>query len=501
MSPPGRPKGEYRSAQHEGSPMSPPGRPKGEYRSAQHEGSPMSPAAAAGTVAVVGGGWAGCAAAVTLAQAGRRVTLFEQATTLGGRARRVAFDGATVDNGQHLLIGAYRQTLDLIAIVHGADSAAALLHRLPLTLAPFGMAARDAIALRARRAPAPLHLAAGIASARGLSWRERFALVGGFRRLARAGFRCPPRETVAECFAGSPARAMNGLWSPLCLAALNTPPERASAQVFANVLRETFATGAAASDFLIPATDLSALFPDAAARYVAAHGGEMRTGITVRRVIAATTGVAVQTNRGEEHFASAIVAVGPHQLAALAGPAAEAAGGDDERAPWRAALAQVSAFAYESITTAWLAYPATVWLPAPIARLDDAPGQWVFDRSCALDASRPTGAQSLLAVVISAGGPHDALDHHALAAQLDAQLRRLAPALPPLRWARVIAERRATYACTPALARPSAGRIAPGLYVAGDYTVADLPPTLEAATRSGVATARAVLTDLAAGRR
>ena len=458
----------------------------------------MSAEALAGTVAVVGGGWAGCAAAVTLAQAGRRVTLFEQAPTLGGRARRVAFDAATVDNGQHLLIGAYRQTLDLIAIVHGADRAAALLHRLPLTLAPFGTAAHNAISLRARRAPAPLHLAAGIAAARGLSWGERLALVSGFHRLARAGFRCPPRETVAECFAASPARAMNGVWSPLCLAALNTPPERASAQVFANVLRETFTTRAAASDFLIPATDLSALFPDAAARYVAANRGEMRTGITVRRVIAAAPGVAVQTNRGEERYASAIVAVGPHQLAATVGPASGAAGGDDAGAPWRAALAQVSAFAYESITTAWLAYPATVRLPAPIARLDDAPGQWVFDRSRALDASRSGGAQSLLAVVISAGGPHDGLGQHALAARLDAQLRRLAPALPALLWARVIAERRATYACTPALARPPAGRVAPGLYVAGDYTIADLPPTLEAATRSGVAAARAVDAALAA---
>ena len=66
-------------------------------------------------VAVVGGGWAGCAAAVTLAEAGVRVTLFEQAKTLGGRARRVALDGIALDNGQHLLIGAYRQTLALMA--------------------------------------------------------------------------------------------------------------------------------------------------------------------------------------------------------------------------------------------------------------------------------------------------------------------------------------------------------------------------------------------------
>jgi squalene-associated FAD-dependent desaturase len=459
----------------------------------------MSAGAGADTVAVVGGGWAGCAAAVTLVQAGRRVTLFEQAPTLGGRARRVAFDAATVDNGQHLLIGAYGQALALIATVHGAERTGTLLRRLPLTLAPFGTVPRAAIALRAWRAPAPLNLAAGIVAARGLAWRDRLALVRGFRRLAHAGFRCPPLQTVAECFADTPRAAMNGVWSPLCLAALNTPPERASAQVFANVLRETFAARAAASDFLLPATDLSALFPDAAGRYIEANGGEARTGTTVRRVAPGATGVAVQTNRGEERFASAIVAVGPHQLAATVGPASEAPGGDHANAPWRAALAQVSAFAYESITTAYLAYPMTVPLPAPIARLDDDPGQWVFDRSRALDASRAGGARSLLAVVISANGPHDRLDQQALAAQLDAQLRRLAPALPALAWSRVIAERRATYACTPALARPAAGRIAPGLYVAGDYTVTELPPTLEAATRSGVAAARAVDADLAAG--
>ncbi len=455
----------------------------------------MTAPAAAGSVAIVGGGWAGCAAAVTLAQAGRPVTLFEQAATLGGRARRVAVGGANVDNGQHLLIGAYRQTLDLIAAVHGAGRAGALLHRLPLTLAPFGSTPRGSVAMRAWRAPAPLHLAAGIAAARGLSVRERIALVGAFRRLARAGFRTPPLQTVAQCFAGTPARAMDGLWSPLCLAALNTAPERASAQVFANVLREAFAGNAAASDFLIPATDLSALFPDAAARFVAARGGEMRSGTAVRGLRHSSTGVTLHTNRGEEHFGSVIVAVGPHQLAALVGDAADdrAAG-----APWADALQQVRAFAYESITTAWLAYPAPVPLPAPISRLDDAPGQWVFERSGALAGGDPRGARSLLAVVISAGGAHDALDHATLAAQIDAQLRRLAPALPPLAWARVIAERRATYACTPALPRPAAGRIAPGLHLAGDYTAGPLPPTLEAATRSGVGAARAVLADMPA---
>jgi monoamine oxidase len=67
-------------------------------------------------------------------------------------------------------------------------------------------------------------------------------------------------------------------------------------------------------------------------------------------------------------------------------------------------------------------------------------------------------------------------------------------------WTRVIAERRATYACTPGLARPVAGRLAPGIYLAGDYTDAKFPATLEAAVRSGHTAADALLAGLA-GRR
>jgi hypothetical protein len=100
-----------------------------------------------------------------------------------------------------------------------------------------------------------------------------------------------------------------------------------------------------------------------------------------------------------------------------------------------------------------------------------------------------------LAVVISGNGPHDALDHADLAGSIDAQLRRLVPQMSPLLWSRVIAERRATYACTPGLRRPTHGRVATGLYLAGDYTDADFPATLEAATRSGVAAAAALLGD------
>ncbi len=440
-------------------------------------------------VAVVGGGWAGCAAAVTLAAAGIPVTLLEQAPVLGGRARRVMHADVALDNGQHLLVGAYRQTLALMAQVHGADGVARLFHRVPLSLCPFGAAQPDAVALAAWNAPAPLHLALGVLSARGLRWKERVALIADFRRLARGNFRCPDDQSVAQCFVRTPERASAAIWRPLCLAALNTPPERASARIFANILRETFTGAAHNSDLLVPAVDLSTCFPEAAARFVANRGGTVRTGVRVRCIAHRGGGVGLDVSAGAEAFGDVVVAVGPHQLA-------DALGIDTARDPvWQATLAQVKAFTWESITSVYLGVAGPVRFALPVLRLDDLPGQWAFDRTGALGGRAVRGARSLVAVVISAGGPHDALDHATLAAQVEAQLSRLAPDLPAVLWSRVFAERRATYACTPSLPRPGHGRIAPRFYLAGDYTDTEFPATLEAACRSGVAAARALIAD------
>ena len=448
---------------------------------------------AAAHVVVVGGGWSGCAAAVTLARAGIIVTVLEQARVLGGRARRVVQDGAALDNGQHLLVGANRQTLDLIAEVHGERKADALFSRIPLTLRPFGDAPSGTVALSAWPLPAPLHLAGAMLAARGLTWRERVALLTGFRRLAQANFRVPKGMTVSQCFAGTPLHAMEAVWEPLCIAALNTPPEAASAQHFVNVLRETFGGGARASDMLVPAADLSALFPDAAARFVGARGGSVRTGITVRGIARVGERIEVNTGADAESFDAAVVAVGPHQLATMLGTASE-------DPAWRAPLAAVAAFSYESITTIYLAHAEPLRLPLPVMRLDDAPGQWIFDRNAAARGALPGGARGLVAVVISTSGPHDALDQATLVSEVDAQLQRRHRTLAPLAWSRVIAERRATYACTPELARPAAGRVDHGVYLAGDYTDPDYPATLEAATCSGVRAAVALLQDRAGTR-
>jgi hydroxysqualene dehydroxylase len=449
-------------------------------------------------VAVIGGGWAGCAAAVTLADAGVRVELFETAPALGGRARRVVRAGLPLDNGQHLLLGAYERTLALLERLHGEAGARAVLTRGPLAIVPLDATQPEALTLVRGGAEGALGLLTGLLSARGLSWGERIANIAWMRKLKRTGFVRPPYETVAQMLAPLPLRVAQGLWEPLCLAALNTPTAAASAQLFANVLKAAFAGRADASDFLLPATDLTALLPEAAARFVADRGGTIRTSAPARIVRSTRGATTVLTGTSLHEASAAIVAVGPHQIAGAFAPEAVNA-----LPVLRTLQATLGTLAYEPIFTVWLGYGETLPLPMVIARLDDAPGQWVVDRPDVLaqaqsDPGRPELRQ-LLAVILSAHGPHEALDHGILARDIDAQLRRLQPDRPPCLWFQVIAEKRATYACTPGRARPAGTRLVEGVYLAGDYMNGDFPATLEAAVRSGVDAATAVLEDFRAG--
>ena len=427
--------------------------------------------------AIIGAGWAGCAAAVTLSRLGHRVTVFESAALAGGRARRVNRAGLAIDNGQHLLLGAYVQTRNVMAVVNGGDGEADVT-RMSLAIAPLSADA-NALQLRARAFHAPFGLLAALLFAQGLSLRDRLGVVAWFQRLMRRDFRCEAGATVAQLLAEGPPAA-HALWAPLCLAALNTPIERASAQVFANVLRAAFAADTGSSDFVLPATDLTSLFPDAALRFVEANDGRvaLRTRAQVRDVH--RDGVTIDEGSRIERFDSAIVAVGPHQV-------------DDVLPPHRvfaAARAASVALAYEPIATVWLGYADRVPMKGRIARLDDTPGQWVIDRpdivaKASPDSSRPPLAQ-LVAVVISASGPHDTLLPAELAVACDRQLRRLQPSWPALSWAQAIIEKRATYACTPDRPAPPPALVHPRVAIAGDWMDSEFPATIEAAVRTGV---------------
>jgi squalene-associated FAD-dependent desaturase len=420
-------------------------------------------------VAVVGAGWAGLAAAATLAERGLPVTVFEASRSLGGRARRVTLDGVDLDNGQHILIGAYGETLRLMRLV-GADPERLLL-RLPLELRY-----ASGFRLRAPRLPAPLHLLAGLFLASGLTGAERLAAARFVAGLRRSGFALPADESVGQLLAryGQTGALRDRLWVPLCVSALNTPPERASARAFANVLRDTLGGDRAASDLLLPKADLGAIFPAPAAAFVAARGGEIRFGAAVRGIARDEAGLRLDVDPAP--FGQVILACPPQVAPALLESLPELAG----------LAATIAAIEHEPIYTCYLQYPDATSLPFPMLGFSGGLAQWAFDRGTL------SGHRGLIAVVLSASGEHEALTHAELAAAIHAELAAELPGLPPPRWHRVIAERRATFSCRPGLGRPGNATPLPGLVLAGDYTASDYPATLEAAIRSGVAAANLV---------
>jgi squalene-associated FAD-dependent desaturase len=391
------------------------------------------------------------AAAVTLAARGAAVTVFESGPVPGGRARRVTTGGRTLDNGQHILVGAYATLFSLMRTV-GVPQDAVL--RVPLELRY-----ADGFRLRALFLPAPFGLLGGLLAARGLPWRERFDAVRFMLAMRRQRFRLAADCSVRQLLERHAQQGRIGhyLWKPLCISALNTPPELASANVFLAVLRDTLAGESEASDLVLPRVDLSRLFPEPAAQWLRARGADVRCEAPVRDLDALRA-----------QFDAVILAVGPHQLKALA-------------------PALVAEFDYQPITTCYLQYAEKVRLPFPMLGLADGLVQWVFDRGAL------TGAQGLLAAVISAQGEHQAMTQDALAQRCHAELAAALPGLPAPQWSRVIAEKRATIAVGAGLARPRQETGLPGVWLAGDYTDPEYPPTLEAAARSGVRAAQLAL--------
>jgi len=398
-------------------------------------------------VAIVGAGYAGMAAAVTLATRDVPVTVFESGPVPGGRARRVISQGNELDNGQHILVGAYTELFRLMRTV-GVPADALL--RLPFEIRYAGE-----FRLRSLWLPPPLGLLFGLLVSRGTPFRERWGAVRFMAAMRKTAFRMNPDLSVKELLELNLQGGKIGhyLWRPLCVSALNTPPEQASANIFLAALRDSLGGESDASDLLLPRVDLSKLFPEPAVEFVNRNGGEVR----LRSPIESISSL-------KESFSSIIVAVGPHQLKSLL-----------PDIPFE--------YTYQPIYTCYLQYPEQVGLPFPMLGLADGLVQWVFDRGTLL------GEKGRLACVISAQGDHQQMSMDEVAGRCQQELK-MALGLPAPQWSRVIAEKRATITCSVGLKRPSIENS--GVLLAGDYTDPEYPPTLEAAVRSGVRAARAI---------
>ncbi|HYA65540.1 MAG TPA: FAD-dependent oxidoreductase, partial [Burkholderiaceae bacterium] len=184
---------------------------------------------------VIGAGWSGLSCAVQLVHQGSKPIVLEAAPQIGGRARMVELDLAgkrfQVDNGQHLLLGAYRDTLALMQTVGVEPSSV-------FSQSSFAISYPDGWHLGATRLPAPWHLAAGIARAGTIRWSHRWALARWVRQQRRRHWSVTSDMPAVDLFTNHPAEISRRLWRPLCLAALNVGLDQASARVFLNVLRD-----------------------------------------------------------------------------------------------------------------------------------------------------------------------------------------------------------------------------------------------------------------------
>ncbi|HET9821996.1 MAG TPA: hydroxysqualene dehydroxylase HpnE [Burkholderiaceae bacterium] len=418
-------------------------------------------------IAVVGAGWSGLAAAVRATAAGARVTLFEMARAPGGRARTATHgDHAALDNGQHILIGAYRDTLQLMREV-GIEPDAVLLRR-PLSLV-------DAAGHGLRLPPGHAGLAFVRAVWRHPSWSlpQRCALLHTAARWRWRGFRAPTHLSVAALTSHLPEPIRRQLIAPLCMAALNTPPELASAEVFLRVVGDGLLSEAGGSDILLPRRPLSELFPAPALDWLRCHGANVRLTTRVESLERAAAGRWLCNGEPFDDVVLACTATEAARLASTISPA------------WSA---QTGSFHYEPIVTVYLRGRGPAWQDAMVA-LDDAdaaPAQFAFDLGAG-DASR----QGVAAFVVSAASAWVTRGLQEVAETVLAQARS---AFPRHDWTllRAIAERRATFLCSPGLQRPTA-HIAGGLWAAGDYVEGPYPATLEGAVRSGAAAARHAL--------
>lgn len=449
-------------------------------------------------VLIVGAGWAGLAAAIELCRAGVAVHLVEAAPQAGGRARRLLLPWGNegqeiaVDNGQHLLLGAYRETLALIDFLGGRG-----LRRLPMQwrdAAGFAIERRShAVSGQSEQEMGlqigeSLSLFKAVLKAKKLPLSDRGRLIRTMVQAKLSGWRTPLGvRTVAEWYerTGQPAMLVRQFWDPLVLSAMNTPPESACAITFLRILRDALGKEPSASDFILPERDLGELFVDPAMAYLQSQQARISLRTPVREIRQSPTGrgyiARVQDpERGETVLQAAQVI--------LATPPAVAARLLSGILPENL-LAPLSAFAYRSISSAYAGWRAeradlpASW-PTIFSLFDEthgaAPAHWFFDRG--VQAGWRIGA-----MVISDSGMAQAMGEQQLESALLAQLSRTL-GLPKPEKITLVHDKRATFACTPDRPRVAPALLMqhlPGLALAGDYAYGPYPATLEGAVRSG----------------
>ncbi|HJU44571.1 MAG TPA: hydroxysqualene dehydroxylase HpnE [Vicinamibacterales bacterium] len=424
---------------------------------------------------IIGGGFAGFSAATALADRGARVLLVEARPGLGGRATafRDPETGERVDNGQHILMGCYTETLRFLDRIGAADR---VRWQSGLKVAMIDRRGHESV-LALPSLPSPLHFLAGVLAWDALTWRERFSV------LKVSGHHNPDStETVRQWLTriGQAPRLCELFWEPLALAALNQSIDQAEASAFIRVLERVFGPDPAAAALVMPAVPLDALYVEPSLPFLAERAGEVRVNAPAKILVddGRVTGVRV---RDEVITAPVVISTVPwFSFNALF---------DAPPPQLRDTLANAAALGSLPIVT------VNLWFDAPVMReqLMGLPGrnfQWVFDRRALVG-----GDASHLSLVASGAEALVAQSNEALVAAAHQDVRDALPSArrATLRKGLAVREKRSTFSLAPgAPPRPDTRTPIEGLFLAGDWIQTGLPATIESAVISGHRAAHAL---------
>lgn len=425
-------------------------------------------------IAIVGAGWAGLAAAITAAQKGHQVTLLEASKFWGGRARSIqthSEDYPLLDNGQHILIGAYQKTLSMMQIV-GIDLEKAFWRK------PLDLRYADGSGLSLPNKPFPLNLLQGIAFNSSWSAVDKWQLLTSAWQWQRMHFECAEHLTVADLCKKVTPPVWQDLIEPLCVSALNTPAHEASGKVFLRIMKDALFGPVGSSDLLLPRLDLGQLFPNAAINWLEKKGASCHSGQRIESILDAgiNSSKAPRWQLGNHKFDHLVIATPAWDAAHLL---------EKFNAAWASTTRQLR---YETIATVYVQGPLDFKLPLPMLALrttQGSPAQFAFDRG---QIYTEAGTPGLLAFVVSANKLSKEDVTHQVMGQLSALLIQLGQDVLRIEAFKVIqtvVEKRATFACIPNLKRPNA-RPCQGITVCGDYVEGPYPATLEGAIISGI---------------
>lgn len=433
----------------------------------------MSNATTAKPVIIIGAGWAGLSAAFSLANRGIKSILLEAGPKAGGRARSIRFGLETVDNGQHLCMGAYTEMLALAKALKIPEEQ--LFTRLPFELLMMDLKSpQNLLVLKLAKHTSISSSAFHLLKAQGLSIGEKISLLRFFYQLPKIEVQRITEYSTQEFLIHYKQSdyLIRHLWEPLALAALSTPINKSSACVFVQILKSIFFTHSAASNFLFPKQNLSQTLPQPILNFLSQKNNAVFYHQRAQSLsIQDANTICVKTAKQSFEGRSLILATPPAITAQLLKTIAI-----DQLNPL---IQQLSLFSDQPIGTLYLRFSKPLSLSAPLIGLVNGLGDWIIHR-------RHCGQAHILSVVIT-GSKALPFNPKTAIPSLMAELRLVLPYLDDPLESRWICEKKAVFSCEVGIQphRPLNHTPIANLFLAGDYTQNPYAATLESAVYSG----------------